>query len=322
MDKRKDYPCEEVCPEDFLTNDEVKELLDTKNEFKFQQEDGKKLLNCVHCNECETSEERISLNRKFLEDGNEIHNLDVMMENFREYGTPYESNEMRIKIPKKVPKSSDRLFFMGCLSTMRTPRYTQNALKYLLKRGIDFCVQETEVCCGYPLYVSGERELYTEMKDENVRIFKEGGYKEIICLCPACYYVFRKDYPDMGLKISYISDYLRASAEKKSGTVSVQHLCQLMNRGREEVDENVNLYLKESGYDVLNVPHWCCGGGIGYMHRTDVIDMIAEKRMGDFKGDYYTTYCPSCYWVLKVYRKHLQDRKKTKLRDIFSLLMP
>lgn len=321
MEKRKDYPCEEVCPEDFLENEEVKKLLQTKDDFKFKQESGKKLLNCVHCNECETSEERIELNKKFLADGNEIENLDIMVENFKQYGTPYETNEMRVSIPEEVPEKSDRLFFMGCLSTIRTPRYTQNAIKYLLKKGIDFCVQETEVCCGYPLYVSGERDEYTNLKEKNISIFKDGGFKEVLCLCPACYYVFKNDYPDIGIKYTYISDYLEATEEKKTGSVSVQHLCQLMNRGKEGVEADVNLYLKESGYDVVNVPHWCCGGGIGYMHRTDVIDKIAEKRMQDFEGDYYTTYCPSCYWILKAYRKHLKDKKKTKLRDIFRLLM-
>ena len=57
MKGRKKYPTEEVEPGDFLDNDEVKRLLETKDTFKFKQEDELKLLNCVHCNECDTSEE-------------------------------------------------------------------------------------------------------------------------------------------------------------------------------------------------------------------------------------------------------------------------
>ena len=55
------------------------------------------------------------------------------------------------------------------------------------------------------------------------------------------------------------------------------------------------------------------------MHRTDVIDKIAEIRLKDFKGDYYTTYCPSCYWILKTFGRKL--KVAPKLKDTFELLL-
>ncbi|MHA1996486.1 MAG: heterodisulfide reductase-related iron-sulfur binding cluster [Promethearchaeota archaeon] len=317
MSSRKKYPTEEVEPENFLDNDEIKRLLETRDAYKFKQEDWIKLLNCVHCNECGTSEDRAALNEKFLKDGNEIPGLEQMSKNFLENGTPYKSNKMRIKRPEGIPSESDTLFFMGCLSTIKIPAFTQNALKYLLKRGIDFTILDEEICCGYPIYVSGAMDVYAKLEEKNVEIFKK--YMEIICLCPACYFMFQEKYPDIGVKYSYISDYLEPAEERKSGRVSVQHLCQLKNRGHPEVAKIVDGVLEKSGYTIEPVPHWCCGGGIGYMHRTDVIDKIAMERMKDFRGDFFTTYCPGCYWIMKRFR--MKGKVPAKLKDTFALLL-
>ncbi len=319
MNDRKNYPTEEVEPENFLDNDEVMRLLESRENYKFKQEDYLKLLNCVHCNACGTSEERCQLNHKFLEDGNEIEGLTEMISSFEKYGTPYSTDKMRIRRPEGIPEESKTLYFMGCLSTIRVPRYTENSLKYLLRNNIDFAILDKEICCGYPLYVSGAFDEYEECKKENVEIFKH--YEKIICACPACYHVFKEHYQeDVDVEFSFVADYLKPSHTKKSGRVAVQHLCQLMNRGRPEVMQYVNDVLKESGYDVLDVPHWCCGGGIGYMHRLDIIDKIAMKRMSDFKeGDYSTTYCVSCWWILSRFGRKYKITPKPK--DIFDLLL-
>ncbi|MFX0123387.1 MAG: heterodisulfide reductase-related iron-sulfur binding cluster [Candidatus Hodarchaeota archaeon] len=319
MNDRKKYPTEEVEPENFLDNDEVMRLLETRENYDFKQEDFLKLLNCVHCNACGTSEERCQLNHKFLEDGNEIEGLAEMIASFGKYGTPYSTDKMRIRRPEGILEDSKTLYYMGCLSTIRVPRFTENSLKYLIKHNINFTILDKEICCGYPLYVSGAFEQYEKCKKENVEIFKH--YEKIICACPACYYVFKDHYQeDVDAEISFVVDYLKPTDSMKTGKVTVQHLCQLMNRGRPEVTQFVNDVLQESGYEVLDVPHWCCGGGIGYMHRLDIIDKIAQIRMGDFnKGDYCTTYCVSCWWILSRFGRKYKITPKPK--DIFELLI-
>ena len=320
---RKNFPTDEVDPENFLSDDDIRNLIKDKDNIKFEQNDYYKLYNCVHCGECETEEERLLLKQKYLEDGNKVDGLEDMIECFRKYRSPYPSNKMRIRRPEGIPAESDTLFYMGCLSTIRIPRYTEHSLKYLLKQKVDFTILEKEICCGWPWFASGCNEEFEICKNENIEIFKE--FKTVICLCPACYFLFNKYYkPSMksNTEFRYISDYLKPSDIKKSGKVGVQHLCQLMNRGRKGVDKLVNNVLEKSGYDVVDIPHWCCGGGLGYMHRTDVIDKVANKRMSDFDaagGDYSTTYCPSCWWVLSRYSKLCKISPKAK--DLFELLL-
>ncbi len=320
---RKNYPTEEVDSRNFLSDEKIRKLIRTKETYKFNMDDYYKIYNCVDCGECETEEERIQLKEKFLKDGNTFEGLKELQDCFEKYRTPYPSKKMRIRRPDGIPEKSDTLYFMGCLSTIRIPRYTEHSLQYLLKQGIDFTILDEEVCCGWPWFASGSMEEFEICKKENIEIFNK--FKKIICLCPACYYLFNEYYlPEMEKEVEfvYISDYLRPSENKKKGKIGVQHLCQLINRGREGVDIMVNKILEKSGYVVEDIPMWCCGGGIGYMHRTDIIEAIAYKRMEDFNKpdiDYATTYCPSCWWILARFSKICKIEPKAK--DIFELLL-
>ena len=320
---RENFPTKEVDHENFIDDDNIKRMMEDVDNLNFYQEDYSKLYNCVHCGECETEEDRFALKQKFIEDGNTFEGMDLMIEYFNKYRTPYPTNKMRIKKPSAIPESSETLFFMGCLSTIRIPKYTEHALELMLKQGIDFTILNTEICCGWHLLASGLRQEFEICKKENIEIFKQ--YKKIICLCPACYYLFDNMYRpelDENIEIEYIANYLRPASRKKEGKVGIQHLCQLMNRGREGVDTFINNILEKSGYKVVDIPHWCCGGGTGWMGRTDVIEAVARKRMTDFDRDdidYATTYCPSCWWILRRFSKICKIKPETK--DIFELLL-
>ncbi len=316
---RINCPTQEVDPENFLNNDQIYELLATKDKFNFTQEDELKLLDCVHCNACETSEERAQLNKKFLEDGNNIRDLNRMIDNFNDHRTPYSSGKMRIKPPDGIPTDSDTLYYMGCLSTIRIPKFTEDSIRYLLKRNVDFTILDQEICCGYPFYVSGTLKEFEQAKKENLELFSK--FKKIICTCPACYYMFKDHYSDeTDIEFVYITDYLVPSEALQSGQVGIQHLCQLMYRGTPGVEDDFDQIYRDSGYQVTDIPHKCCGGGIGYMHRLDVIDKIAQIRIEDFKDvDYYTSYCPACWLILYYFGKKVKIHQK--LKNPFELLM-
>ncbi|MBD3193958.1 MAG: hypothetical protein GF317_02815 [Candidatus Lokiarchaeota archaeon] len=327
MDKRikgrENYPTKEVDPDNFIDDKDVNEMISNIDDITFQKEDFYRLYNCVDCGECPTEKDRIRLKHKYIEQGFTFDDLEDMRKCFEKYRTPYPMNEMRIKIPEGIPKESDTLFFMGCLSTMKIPRYTQHALEYLLYHDIDFTILDKEICCGWPWYVSGSNRELEVCMSENIEIFKD--FNEIICLCPACYHLFRNDYlevMDNKIKISYITEYLRPSKEKKTGKLAFQHLCQLEFRGKDQIDSFVEKIFEKSGYEIIDIPHYCCGHGLGRMHRIDVIDAVGELRIKDFDKeniDYITTYCVSCWWWL--YRFSKKYRIHPKAKDVFELLM-
>ena len=316
--KERKYPAQEVEPESFITNEEVEDLLRTKNEYRFQQEDYKRLYSCVHCRECGTSDERILLKQKFLKDGNKIEGLEETKRIFETYGSPYKDAKRRIKLPNNIPKVSDTLLYFGCFVNVKVPKYGQHAAEYLLNKGVEYTVLDKEICCGYPILVTGDTETYDLLIERNRKIFKEKGFKKIITICPSCFMTFSKHYADLDIEIEYYTKYLEPSDTQKSGDVSIQHACPLIYDCMPEIKDRIEDLLTKSGYNVMDIPLFCCGGGVGHQLRTDVAEKIAKLRVEDYKGDFVSYYCPDCSWFIKVFGK--RAKIKPELKDLVELL--
>ncbi|MHA1266912.1 MAG: heterodisulfide reductase-related iron-sulfur binding cluster [Candidatus Helarchaeota archaeon] len=315
---RRICPTKEIAPEHFMEPDLAVLLYLVQFLFKPDKQKFHEVFNCVHCNACKTSNSRYFLKRKLHNAGFISRSTKIMLESYRKYDTPFNQSKYRFKVPDAVPKDSDTLLYMGCLSTIKIPRYTLNAIKYLLAKDFDFTVLDREVCCGIPLVDSGETEMLHTLIEKNVEIFNSG-YKKIICLCPACFELFNHFYTGIKPKLAFITDFLEPLQHKRTETLSIQHLCQLKYRGFEQIIPKVETLLRESGFTLMqDEKHWCCGGGMGIMHIEKTIEKIARIRVNDFHGDLLTTYCSSCYHILKLYSH--KEKIAPKLIDIFTLL--
>jgi Fe-S oxidoreductase len=325
-------PCREADPDHFISNEEVKWLIKNQDKYTFKQEDFLRIYNCIHCNDCGTSEDRFLLKKKFLEDGGKIEGLDDTIDALLTHGTPFIKNKSRVKVPEGILNNAETLLYLGCFTTVKTPIYAQNIIKYLLSKGIKFTLLNKEFCCGYPILCNGAIEVYNELVNRNKVLFQEKGFKLIITACPSCYMVFKKEYSAMNIEIKYFTEYLTASEQKKVGNLIIQHACPLRNGEIPGIVDYLETLYKKSGYNLLTeVPKTCCGGGVGHQLRIDIIDEIATKRMKDFKEDsgYFkeldsennliTTYCPDAYWILKVYGKKMKI--PFKLKDLCELLL-
>ncbi|NVM31052.1 MAG: (Fe-S)-binding protein [Candidatus Helarchaeota archaeon] len=311
-------PTKEVDPDHFMEPDLAALLYLVQFLFKPDRKKFLEVFNCVHCNACKTSNSRYYLKRKLHNARFVSRSTEGMLESYRKYDTPFNQSKYRFKIPEEVPKDSDTLFYMGCLSTIKIPRYTLNAIKYLLSKEIDFTVLDQEACCGIPLVDSGETEMLEALMEKNVATFNSG-YKKVVCLCPACFELFNHFCTGIKPEVVYITDYLEPLKKKRRVTLSIQHLCQLLYRGFDQVIPKVEQILIDSGYKIMkNEKHWCCGGGMGIMHIEKTIEKIARIRVNDFKGELLTTYCSSCYHILKLFTR--KEKIKPKLVDIFTLL--
>ncbi|NVM44459.1 MAG: (Fe-S)-binding protein [Candidatus Lokiarchaeota archaeon] len=323
--------CRDVDPDHFIENEEVIKLLETKENYKFNQGDYLRLYNCVHCGACGTHYERFLLKQKFLKDGNKIEGLKEQIEVLKKYGTPFKLNKSRIKAIDGINLKSKTLLYFGCFTTVKTPKYGENIAKYLLSKNVDFNVLEKEICCGYPILCTGELNTYNILIERNKTLFIEMGFEKIITVCPSCYMVFKKHYQELGIKIEYFTEYLTPRVRKNKGNLIIQHACPLKYIEFLGIEEELKQIYEDSGYNVLPIPHNCCGGGVGHQLRTDISEMIAIKRMKEFKDNedinsetadsksYITTYCPDAYWILKFFGK--KQRSKHKLVDMGELLI-
>jgi len=224
---KEDYncPCRDVDPDNFVTNEEVLKLLETKDDYKFNQGDYLRLYNCVHCGACGTHYERFLLKQKFLRDGNKVEGLNEQIEVLKKYGTPFKLNKSRIKPIEGVNVKSKSLLYFGCFTSVKTPKYAESIAKYLLRKNVDFCVLEKEICCGYPILCTGEVKTYNLLVERNKQFLKKKGIEKIITVCPSCYMVFKKHYQELGIKVEYFTQYLTPIARKDKGNLMIQHAC-------------------------------------------------------------------------------------------------
>jgi len=110
----------------------------------------------------------------------------------------------------------------------------------------------------------------------------------------------------------------------------IQHACPLKYIEFPEIERYMNDIYTKSGYTIMDVPHSCCGGGVGHQLRVDIAEKIAIRRMEDFKEiessfptenfqGFITTYCPDAFWILKFYGR--KKKFKFKLKDPCTLLL-
>ncbi len=317
-DQRDKCCTKEVNPGCFMEFDAAEKYAKDPNSFKSNKETFQQVYNCVHCNACLTSNSRFTLKRKLHADGFQSDDTLAMMTCFKQFGYPFSRPKYRVKVPPNVPKDSETLLFLGCLSGIKLPEFTLHAIEYLLGKGIDFTILDKETCCGIPLLDSGETEVLAECVQTNTDLFN-ARFKKIICLCPACYDIFLNYYKGLKPEVVFIADLFEPLESKRAESISIQHLCQMEYRGRPDLSKKVDDVLRASGYRIMeNEKLWCCGGGMGIMHIPKTIDTIARIRMHDFHGEILTTYCVSCFQILREYAH--KEKITPRLVDTFKLL--
>jgi heterodisulfide reductase subunit D len=89
-------------------------------------------------------------------------------------------------------------YFVGCTGAYRQQHVADHTASILKKLGFDFTVMSEEVCCGSPLLRTGLRDVFTEVMERNLEVFKD--FDLVVYSCAGCYKTFRNDYPTMSGK--------------------------------------------------------------------------------------------------------------------------
>jgi heterodisulfide reductase subunit D len=207
----------------------------------------------------------------------------------------------------------DTVYFVGCVSSFypQTFGLPQSMARLLERAGEDYAVLGgDEVCCGYPLYISGLVDEARAMAQANLRTVREAGARRVVTTCPSCYRTWREFYPrllgqETGLEIVHAAQWLadaRLPLGPAEATVTYHDPCAL-GRASGMYDAPRQALARMPGVALVEMRSnradaLCCGGG-GNMESLDLEDSraVAQMRVGqatDTGAEYLVSACPQC----------------------------
>ncbi len=250
---------------------------------------------CTACNRCGLADQRRALKNSFVEHGAEPESLTSIRRSLSEYGNPYGSTKPRFAfLSEPTVRGSSTALFVGCTSCYRVPELAASALAMLEASHIEFSLIPNESCCGFSLHMMGDVRKAREMAQQNIKMFREMGIKEIITLCPACHLAFETfyaEYPEFDIQVRHILEVLRPESQISGLSVTIHDSCHL--------EKKVGKIAQESfkGCRVQKSKEPCCGAPL-LSYNPEVGTEIAQQITEGAISDYITTYCPSCYMIL------------------------
>ena len=217
-----------------------------------------------------------------------------------------------------LPQKGEILYFAGCSASYSYPKTARACIKILQQTGKKVAyLGEKEWCCGAPAFWSGNRKLFAQIVNHNLRAIRASGAKEVVLGCAVCYNMVKTNYPtvaDISFKTTHISQFIADALKQgkiKFTTPFEKKLtyhdpCHL---GREEkIYEGPRTIIKKipgvkySEMERNRRAAWCCGEGVVvstiYPNLTRKIsaERIDEARRAGAEA--IVTCCPGCVATL------------------------
>ena len=207
----------------------------------------------------------------------------------------------------------EMIYFVGCVSSLYPQAYglPQDMVRLLEVAQADYAILGSdEICCGYPLYISGLMDDAREMARANLQKVRETGASRLITTCPSCFRAWREFYPrlleeDLGLEIIHSTQWLveaGLSLSPLEKRVTYHDPCDL-GRGSGIYDAPREFLSSIEGLELVEMPYTraeslCCGGG-GNVESLDQSTgkAVAQMRMRQAAGtgaEIAVSACPQC----------------------------
>jgi len=317
------------------------------------------LYSCMTCKNCEIACKNLSTGTKLLdaiEKGRELLIEEMIgpmpeqkkvLESLYNYGNPYGIPPLKRKtwlMGLNVPsflKEVEVLFYLGCTAPndLNVQKTATGLVQLLEKAQIRFGILEDEICCGYPSLKMGERGLFEEICEKNVKQFKSLGVKRIVTLSPHCFDTFLNRYPQEAIqeiKVQHYTQFLANLIEEKrivfqkriEKKVMFQDSCYL-GKYNNIYDEPRGVLKSIPGLELVEfrkskADSLCCGGGGGRMWadfdtETDRLAHIRVKEAHENGAEMIVTACPWCLINMIDGVKLANVEDSMKIRDLAEL---
>lgn len=216
-------------------------------------------------------------------------------------------------------KKSKYLLFVGCLPyfdvafedyELSPLKIARDGLKLLNFIGIKPMVSNDERCCGHDLLWGGDIQSFKALAKLNLDLIDRAKPKEVIFLCPECYYTVKEDYPKyfggLSFKPIHIYELLADNLAKLKfsqhpGNKITYHDSCRMGRFLGIYDAPREIIAAVPGVELLEMDRnrensLCCGTG-EWMNCFNCSKKIQTERINQARStgaELLVTSCPKC----------------------------
>ncbi len=264
----------------------------------------------------------------------------------RKSGNPYDkpaAERYKPWFPEQVmvAERSEIAYYAGCTGAYESQPMVRGDVLVLNAIGEPFTMlpPEEEVCCGFPLFITGQHDLLKELVMRLVGGYKAREVKTLVCSCPCCVNIMTRDWPllygdALPFKIRHITQYVadairqgRLKLNKALDERIIYHDPCYLSRGVGVIEEPRAVLNSIPGVTVLEFENHglnsrCCGSG-GAARKVfhdnaikmgrQTIDEAVKK-----KADRLILSCPACY--AKVNEAMQGYEKQIRITDIMELV--
>ncbi len=261
-------------------------------------------------------------------------------------GNPYEKppgDRFRPWLPAgvKIAESAEIAYYAGCTGAYEAQPMVRGDVIVLDAVGEPFTMlsPEEEVCCGFPLFITGQHDMLEDLTKRLVEAYKAKRVKMLLCSCPCCVNIMSRDWPvlygrELPFKIRHITQYVSDAVKqgklrfrKELHESVIYHDPCYLSRGVGVIEEPREVLRNIPGLKLLEFERHglnsrCCGAG-GAARKVYQENAIAMGRLTideavAKKADRLILSCPACY--AKVNEAMQGYEKQIKITDIMELV--
>lgn len=267
---------------------------------------------------------------------------EIMERVHNPFDLPMEERDDWIPEDIKIHDKAELAFFVGCELAYRAKPMAQGAVRLLNAANIPFTIFKDEWCCGFPLYVLGERgEEFKAEVEKNAEGLKALGVKTVAPYCPCCLGVMKRAWPsiaELPFEIVHVIRIIAEAVEKGElkftkgyeGKVTYHDPCYLSrgwSLGENLIEEPRKIIRSIPGVELVEMEHngrlSLCPGSGGGLRRTN-LELSHEMSIPVLKEAEATgaklllTACPAVYERFKMTVNEKIYEPKLKVMDILE----
>jgi heterodisulfide reductase subunit D len=241
----------------------------------------------------------------------------------------------------RVAERADVAYYAGCTGAYEAQPMVKGDVLVLNAIGEPFTMlsPEDEVCCGFPLFITGQHDELKDLVTRLVNGYKAKGVQMLVCSCPCCVNMMSRDWPlfygaALPFKIRHITQYVADAVQKGTLRLNkelhesvIYHDPCYLSRGVGVIEEPRAVLKSIPGITVLEFERHglnsrCCGSGGAArkvyhenaiaMGRQTIDEAVAKK------ADRLILSCPACY--AKVNEAMQGHKNQIRITDIMELV--